>query len=576
MSNFEEIVVRIAESKGINFATLPKEKQNIVIGELFAHLECIFRDMADYPDDRFGRRKGIYKNSFANPSEENDPNNPNNHNNPNNSIQTTSDTSCPDQGCMLVASGCGVGDKNCPENDGKSCDNKCSNSNTAECTDNFNCVDNECDNSGGAQECVDNANCQDTECQNSAGGTSGAIGCVDNQNCTDISGCTNSPPPGAECRDNNNCIDTECKNQARAGLCTDTTGCKDDMCCNRRCEDKGTNEAACLDDMCGNGRVCTDNSTTTGGEAFFCKDDGCVNSPDPVTPNCRDTNCVDESCVNFDGCVDNSQDGICTDRTCKSAPQGTDYTSQCTNEGTGCTYDSGHCPNFSTSCTDSFETCVNNTSACVNSSAAECNPWYIDGIQCETALMIENGDAVNDIETYILEADSCDHGGCTFSTCNNVISSCTDDGCVFSPQCNDFGQFCRTNKDRDDCEDGANNNYTTCADEYCYDTGNCINSRQCSDRKECADLSCKNTGTISYCVDYGGCIDKTNCKNENFCQDQTNCQDGTASGEKCINSRCINVAQNCTDLNCEVGKCMDYKERYTDSVEECHDYICDP
>lgn len=573
MNNFEEIVVQIAKSKGIDFTALPKEKQNIVIGELFAHLEGIFRDMADYPDDRFGRRKGIYKSSFASPSGEDNPKNSDN------SFQTTSDTGCPDQGCMLVgANGCSDID-NCNENDGKTCDNGCSNDNTTDCTDNIDCVDNGCENKGGAEECVDNMNCQDIECQNSAGGTSGAVGCVDNQNCTDIEGCTNSPPAGAECQDNNNCIDTECRNQARAGLCTDTTTCKDDMCCNRRCSDSGTSAGACLDDMCGNGRSCTDNSTGTG-EANYCKDDGCVNSPDPVTPNCRDTNCVDESCVNFDGCVDKSQDGICTDRTCKSAPEGTDYTSQCTNEGTGCTYDSGHCPNFSTACTDSYETCVNNTSACVNSSAAECNPWYIDGIQCETALMIENSDAANDIETFILETNSCDHGGCTFTTCNNSTTSCTDDGCVFSPQCNDLGPtICRTHRGGiydGECKDGVPNDATTCADEYCHDMEKCENSRQCSDRKECEDQSCTNTGTISYCVDFGGCIDKANCQNENFCQDQTDCQDGTASGEKCINSRCINVSQNCSDLNCEVGKCMDYKERYTDSVEECHDYICDP
>jgi hypothetical protein len=42
MSNFEEIVVRIAESKGIDFASLTKERQDNVMGELFLLIWKVF------------------------------------------------------------------------------------------------------------------------------------------------------------------------------------------------------------------------------------------------------------------------------------------------------------------------------------------------------------------------------------------------------------------------------------------------------------------------------------------------------------------------------------------------------
>ncbi len=414
LKNIVDWITEESTKLGYNWNTLPRNKQNQIISSIMSGLENGFRSRCNYPDLRFAKRRGIGK-QFTNIN--------NNITNNQQFSPASIDQQCPDPppdacgvlpGDVCDSNGCGgggVGDTDCQEYDGKTCDNGCVNETAGECSDGAQeCVDCDCINNA---DCGDSgAGCVDNSCENNAACNDSGIACIDNQ-------CGNT----SSCNDKGDCKDNFCSNSEFSGGCTDTS----------------TNSKTCVDIVCINESSCGDNGFST---SLRCTDTFCFNQP---TGLCKDEKCIDAPCNNNstakeNGCIDTTcWDNACIDNRgklqCIDAPA-----NQCNDDG-----------------------CVNAPQGCQNTGCDSGLACIDSGPQCGS----DPGDSGTGESEFCLDINDCiDSSDCENSYANCIDRECADQGCT-----NTGGQ-CR---DEEQCSDfNCTNEYGQCSDINCSNTGGCV------------------------------------------------------------------------------------------------------
>lgn len=447
MTDFRTWVVGQSAKLGYDFNALTKEDQENIISALLSYAEDAFRSQCDYPDMRFGKRRGIYKKSLNSPinyreSEDTPPS----------CGSDAMSSSCPPIDttgtCGDVVS-CPIDSVNpCPADMFYPCTNSiCNNQPNVNCTDtgciNVNeckdevtasstCSDNGCINMG---NCTDSrtggtSSCSDVNCTNKHGGV-GLSTCKDTQECVDTS-CTNT----SNCLDIGNsstktCTDSFCINSKAVfgDMCGDQI-CKDNGCLNifdSQCTDTLTSSIQCIDSSCANWG--TLNSSCANSNNNSCTDSPCTNNPfcndNPSIPKTCSDSCIDlggSTCQ--DGCSDkNFAEGICIDNEIYCANNGNNCIDQ------DCTDDEG-CSNMS-NCSDvgtEGHSCTDNK--CKNESSAVCS----DRGNCSDIECINSANCVDD--------EGCQDGSCSntvrCSDFNNSSSSCGNQNSTDGGHCQSY------------------------------------------------------------------------------------------------------------------------------------------
>ncbi|NLI40241.1 MAG: hypothetical protein GX421_03495 [Caldisericales bacterium] len=392
-------------------------------------------------------------------------------------------------GCNTGDGNPGSVDCGCGENFGYVCDNGCVHTTSAGCIDEGKCKDGGCENNGGTGEkCIDGTlggfSCVDEGCFNTASAGCTDSGCEDNEkclnnsqtaNCTDQQGCKDN-----NC-DNRNVYGNTCVDMKNGG-----SQCRDDMCCNRKCldnescfDDVCANGRDCIDDGCyDESSSCGDsacfNSSKPSSSQIGCLDHSCKDAPCMNYGNtCKDESnqCQDDKCANWATCQNTasncddsnvSDTGVCINRPYCPPTGGqdgcrqdwgssSDDASPCVDSGGNCIY--FNCTNSNKLCWDTVSVCTDNgctnTTLCMDSGSTPDNAC-VD--QCQN----NNGSNCIDFEN------------CNDDACANSQGMClNDDLCKDTNNCSD-GR----------CFDVGQSTLTHCTDSTACGNTKCVNVRE--------------------------------------------------------------------------------------------------